>query len=319
MPVTTRSGNKYNNNNSIEKKTHVSHCSYCNSREHKISECNCEEIEKLHQKTIYATIFSTYILESHAFLRLWLNTLTEPDIYIIGKNLGIGSFFKAKKSKKVNDEINFIKKIIEEYYHTERFVPYESTTNLLYTIPDKTFILFKEILQNNMPVESYNNILEIISTTMPQKKFNIRIEQQPQQQNQQKTEEGDCPICFGTTNKEDNVKTNCQHSFCSECISQMFKASNQNNRRDIGCPYCRTTITSLQTNDEFTTNLFKTKYCYNIQQIQQPIHQLVHQLVEQPIHQLVEQLVEQPIHQPSGLVNTLILHLLTFQTPIFSA
>lgn len=277
MPVTTRSGKQYNN--TIQPTTRVVHCSFCDSSEHKISECNCERIETLHQQTIHATIFSEQILDSHAFLRLWLDNLTDKEIYIIGKHLGIGSFFKAQKSKKINDQFNFIKRIIEEYFHTDKYIPYSLTPQILYTIPDKTFILFQEILKENMPQETYNKISEIITSMMPQKKFNIRIRETIAKEYPYEQE---CPICFTNTNKEDTIKTNCQHTFCSECISQMFKASNQNNKTEIGCPYCRTTITDLQTSSKFTSELFNFKYCKPLSQYQpQPQHQPQNQIYQQ--------------------------------------
>jgi hypothetical protein len=51
----------------------------------------------------------------------------------------------------------------------------------------------------------------------------------------------DCPICLESIAPKDIITTNCQHSFCSDCID---KCNNL-----LSCAYCRTEITTLFTNE----------------------------------------------------------------------
>ncbi|KAJ3821535.1 SNF2 family N-terminal domain-containing protein [Lentinula raphanica] len=62
-------------------------------------------------------------------------------------------------------------------------------------------------------------------------------------------ETDDCPICFDTFTNA--VITSCGHSFCKECIHDVFNAplvepmneDNQNQAKERACPACRTPIT----------------------------------------------------------------------------
>jgi hypothetical protein len=48
-----------------------------------------------------------------------------------------------------------------------------------------------------------------------------------------------CPICFNTIfNKNDIIKLNCNHVFCTKCFSSWNLKCNSNNL-DTSCPLCR--------------------------------------------------------------------------------
>merc|ERR1712168_1758742 len=57
-----------------------------------------------------------------------------------------------------------------------------------------------------------------------------------------------CPICL--VNSTINVKTNCNHDFCLQCIFRMWTSENSDNDEDeverpFICPMCRLTVTKL--------------------------------------------------------------------------
>lgn len=54
----------------------------------------------------------------------------------------------------------------------------------------------------------------------------------------------DCPICFGELNQTTNrVVTNCKHTCCNDCISQIVNNTKEN--KEIICFMCRATINEL--------------------------------------------------------------------------
>ena len=69
------------------------------------------------------------------------------------------------------------------------------------------------------------------------------------EQSSDSTEEATCPICFDTAIKCKLLQTNCDHWFCVDCLinytdSIKYKTCKPN------CPYCRTVIVGLKSNDE---------------------------------------------------------------------
>ena len=54
-------------------------------------------------------------------------------------------------------------------------------------------------------------------------------------------EERDCPICFETREIAEISQLNCQHKFCTNCITQHIHT----NRRETRCPFCRKNITHI--------------------------------------------------------------------------
>lgn len=54
-----------------------------------------------------------------------------------------------------------------------------------------------------------------------------------------------CPICFDPFQQNRVISTNCNHKFCTACTCQLVS---QNNRRDIACPLCRSSIDKLYAN-----------------------------------------------------------------------
>jgi len=51
----------------------------------------------------------------------------------------------------------------------------------------------------------------------------------------------DCPICYESVNTKKSIKTNCDHSFCGECVIKLIDKSNHLDH--LNCPMCREKIT----------------------------------------------------------------------------
>jgi hypothetical protein len=49
----------------------------------------------------------------------------------------------------------------------------------------------------------------------------------------------ECPVCYTELNEYNTIKTNCNHSFCNNCISKLTEYSKN-------CPCCRTILTSYE-------------------------------------------------------------------------
>jgi Zinc finger, C3HC4 type (RING finger) len=256
MSGKTRSGKSYVIEKAILSKDHwVTHCSYCNGVDHHINKCNHDDIEKLHQEAIYATIFSHFILNTCQFLRIWLTDKINQELYVIGLKIGIGSYYSELRKKK--DLWKFFNKIVHEYYTTEKYIPYSSTSNILYSIPDKIFIKFEKMTKRIFCDEKYKRVLMTIRVMMRQKKFNILVENIGSECNQLQSND-ECPICYIV--QTDTVMTNCGHLFCGECLSQHFKASNLNHCSYIICPYCRTPVSKVSVNNRDTFDIYQRKY-----------------------------------------------------------
>lgn len=52
-----------------------------------------------------------------------------------------------------------------------------------------------------------------------------------------------CVICFNEINDEDKCITNCNHTYCNECIMNWF------NRGNVSCPTCRVDVDNFINND----------------------------------------------------------------------
>ena len=69
----------------------------------------------------------------------------------------------------------------------------------------------------------------------------------------------DCPICFNTHSVERTFKTNCNHSFCIECMKNHLKTDSQ-----CKCPMCRTKVTMLDLKQTNPPNEVLGQHEYNL-------------------------------------------------------
>jgi hypothetical protein len=69
----------------------------------------------------------------------------------------------------------------------------------------------------------------------------------------------DCPICFNTHSVEETFKTNCNHSFCIECMKNHLRTDAQ-----CKCPMCRTKVTMLDLKQINPSNEVLGQHEYNL-------------------------------------------------------
>lgn len=70
-----------------------------------------------------------------------------------------------------------------------------------------------------------------------------------------------CSICYDELKRKNVVKTNCGHYYCVGCISTYMYGARFKNIMNckIDCPYCRSSISYLYTNDPRNNEIIKNK------------------------------------------------------------
>lgn len=66
----------------------------------------------------------------------------------------------------------------------------------------------------------------------------------------------DCPICLETYQKIQSISTNCNHTFCKDCMCSHIDHATQK----PSCPMCRTDITSMEIKDVEIFHEINKKY-----------------------------------------------------------
>lgn len=59
--------------------------------------------------------------------------------------------------------------------------------------------------------------------------------------------EFECPVCYETI--QNGLHTNCGHSFCQPCMSELIKRINQNHN-SLYCPMCRSDVENMSSSNE---------------------------------------------------------------------
>jgi hypothetical protein len=225
---------------------------------------------------------------------MWLEWLEEREIHALGIKVNV---LPRKRER-----------LVEEYFQTEKYVPYDVVSRMLYSIPDKTLEKFDALLKRTLKPQQYCCTTNNMRILMPQKKFYIRLEEL--EEKKEPNPEDECPICFIVPTE--TVKTNCGHTFCAECTSQHFKASNSNYRECIECPYCRTTLSSLQVNTRTTYSIYKKKYLVDPPPPQQSHTQPPTPTQPPPPHTPLPPLQPQQLQAPQNTILNMIYHFIGF-------
>lgn len=90
-------------------------------------------------------------------------------------------------------------------------------------------------------------------------KFNILLFDKPNKKENLEEKEDICPICYENISHNCYITTNCNHSFCNECINSYFKTCSSQNTPH--CSLCRTTITILYLDREKFLNKLEEGLC----------------------------------------------------------
>lgn len=110
----------------------------------------------------------------------------------------------------------------------------------------------------------------------------------------------ECPICMDTFSNSMACKTNCEHMFCSFCITKLYYDT-----PFVNCALCRTNITEFTMNHH-TIQIKNYIYCpyKNLKPI---IHEEIFDIINDihdinNIHDVEENLIIEPIPDPLALV-----------------
>jgi hypothetical protein len=244
-------------------------CAYCHHVGHNINNCKDTSIDILDQtmmeKMIFITVLFRTLISNYDIILSFkgiLNMLSYEQLKIL-------IYKKNLKKLTINDDKNtYVYYLCLNY----RDKVYSYSKNQLKPkfneISDENYQTYgDEYLKTNLISNSFQ-LEELLLNRMyefrpPQRKFDIiattPIPTQPQTQTQPPTK--DCPICLDEIHSTNQIITNCNHTFCNDCIQKYFKSLNSNINTQPICAYCRDPMKSLEIPDPKLCKQIQTKYC----------------------------------------------------------
>jgi len=164
----TRSGKKYGLQ--LQSQSQYKKCSYCKKPGHNILYCKDSSIDELYKKASDASVFGDCLVDgTNKFLRVWLDTLTNVELKVLGYRF---YFIKKLKLKDDHERENYIIQLAIEIGFQEASWPLPQK---LIEIPDKTFSEFIEILLANSHEIWHEYFETLISIHRPHaRRFNIK-------------------------------------------------------------------------------------------------------------------------------------------------
>jgi hypothetical protein len=237
-------------------------CAYCHHIGHTINNCKDPSIEILDKTMLEKFIFITVLFKTQvspydiilSFKEL-LNMLSydELKILIYKKNL---------KKLTINDEKNTYVHYLRVNYQDIVYCSYSNheLKQKLNEISDENYQIYgDEYLKTKLISDSFE-LEELLLNRMyefrpPQRKFDIKTTPTTP------TTTKDCPICLDEIPSANQIITNCNHTFCNDCIQKYFKSLNSNINKPPVCAYCRDPMKSLEIPDPTLCKQIQTKYC----------------------------------------------------------
>jgi hypothetical protein len=117
-------------------------------------------------------------------------------------------------------------------------------------------IIYNDIIHNDMIQNNIYENEEHVASGLEQFPYEMRLDQPIQIDLKlsldQRTEpeiELECPVCYCDHVKNSTVLTNCNHSFCKECI-KMHIVTFKNRSLVPTCPMCRSNISTLSCDND---------------------------------------------------------------------
>lgn len=215
------------------------HCLFCNSIQHTIDVCNCDELivflnynNNLKYGFILSlldgnTTLNNVIDEFNSIVENW----TESQIRAYCSKL----MRLSSRNHLSIDDCKIL--IVDEFalYAQNTLNNLHITNDLierqLGLIPNDNIILFNMYQENEiiqpLPIEE-------TPTTTP----HIIYVQNPHIETISK----DCPVCYECIEPKEQITFNCSHMMCGGCVGQMVTYSSNNN---LNCPLCRTLISTI--------------------------------------------------------------------------
>lgn len=242
-----------------------SKCAYCHHIGHNINNCKDPSIEILDKTILEKMIFITVLfrsLVSNYDIMLCFKELLNMLSY---EELKILIYKKNLKKLTINDDKNtYIYYLRVNYGDTV----YSYSKNVLKQkfneISDENYKTYgDEYLKTQVITDSFE-LEELLLNRMyefrpPQRKFNMTTScvRETTNSNQKK----ECPICLDEIHPSNQITTNCNHTFCNDCIQKYFKSLNSDINTHPICAYCRDPMKSLEIANPVLRNEIQTKYC----------------------------------------------------------
>lgn len=218
-------------------------CSFCRQPGHTINFCNDERIQNFEFLCLGAKIlFESNVAPINMFNH-WLSEkyLESP---LLVKCFAVR---KCRCTLRAGIErcISSITNYIYEIYENDNYMPF--TVDSEDTIENNGILTLRGILRGILLLQGYTS--EDISDLDSNNALNINYENIKYNfitsvETLKNPEKCDCSICFENYEKEEFVKLNCNHEFCSVCLIETIKAAKSNNPR---CAFCRADITKIVT------------------------------------------------------------------------
>jgi len=196
------------------------------------------------KRTIINDIYDIFILVTYHNIYRRQNGLPVLTVYILNSQLGRRQLSEIDTA--FNELIDCMARIIRN--RTSQLQTY--STNYFQRLQDlqdfQEYIY--EYSNNEEPITRQPDQIEEPDTKIYTKKPRVTI----WNINEENNETIECPICYVEIIPKENVRTNCQHSFCTDCVNTIYKVANRNHCEYIHCPICRTNVTYVEIHPENT-------------------------------------------------------------------
>lgn len=251
-------------------------CAYCHHIGHNINKCKDPSIEILDKTILEKFIFITVLfrtLVSHYDISLCVKELLNMLSY---DELKILIYKKNLKKLTINDDKHiYVHYLRVNYQDTVYSYSNDELKQKLNKISDENYQIYgDEYLKTDLISDSFE-LEELLLNRMyefrpPQRKFDIKTStQSPTTPTSNQNQTHVCPICLDEIPSANQIITNCNHTFCNDCIQKYFKSLNSNIHKDPVCAYCRDPIQSLEIPDPTLCKQIQTKYCNQEEQEEQ--------------------------------------------------
>ena len=215
---------------------HINYCSFCDSNEHNVTNCNNHRIKDFYNVCLMHKLLISHLEENpRSVFKGWL-----IDRYLHGDESLLRAFAYRLCNCRLANNIYIIFEKITNYYYEDvntnpfNYASYINDYNLLSPV---SLHLISVVLSSDYHNNTTNN-----TTT----KFNITINIQEQV--------GDdiceCGICYEDgIPKKHQVTLNCKHQICKDCFKGCLK--NTTTRREFPtCAFCRANISEITLHSE---------------------------------------------------------------------
>jgi len=226
----------HNNEEYLSRGNNGRQCGFCRRTGHTVLSCHNElvvngkrEIEDIINNNVYT---SRTIIEN--IINEWL--MDKPDLLLKAIFCRI-RILKYSYYYTRNDIIEIIKNYITNKLYFLRLSEYRNTVDTIQNA--RITIIIPYIVINTL-----RDLYKSLSIKVIMSKLKLQHSDK------------DCPICLDALEYDNIQKTNCNHEFCKDCLTQTFKGF-ANRRNNAICPLCRSNIEFIYQNKKFINKLLE--------------------------------------------------------------